>query len=438
MTLGCFQCTKRRIVCDRAHPICKKCQKKGIECSGLGRFRFTDGVASRGRLKGCAIPAVDVAPEIVFAQTQTQTQRQLRWREGRVYRRSRKARVDPVTERGTNTGAEGDAPDEVEEVQRGTDTNALCVAPWVAPLGARARMLFSHFARDVAPVMVLLDDVSNGYRDLLLPMACTDDLVRQAVEVVATQYLAQLQPSFQHAADTGRAAIISRLRRESLHFSPDSVFSASTWATLIVLLVGETITGSDEYHHLLQTLLCLVRNLAPQVPSDATRFLTKQTHMFQLLGLPLLSEHHGMHILQTPPDQTLDWLAYDLPAHSSHHTLVGLTRQAFTLAAHIYLNRITTNTDQRDLTERLRRLISQIDPDGPGAHALVWACFIAAADTADETHRRFFVERMERVYLKTRFRNVITAVQALPGIWARRGERRWTEDLFRSTAALVM
>jgi hypothetical protein len=114
-------------------------------------------------------------------------------------------------------------------------------------------------------------------------MACTDDLVRRAVEVVATQYLAQLQPSFQHSADISRAALISRLRRDSLHFSPDNVFSVSTWATLIVLLVGETVTGSDEYHHLLRTLLALVRScsvhLTPQTSSETNRFLTQQTHM---------------------------------------------------------------------------------------------------------------------------------------------------------------
>jgi hypothetical protein len=167
------------------------------------------------------------------------------------------------------------------------------------------------------------------------------------------------------------------------------------------------------------------------------------TRRFQLLGQPLLSEPQGIHILQSPPDQTLDWLSYDLPAHSTHHTLLARTRQAFTLASHIYLNRVTTSTSsyegQSALTARLRQLITQIDPDGPGAHALVWACFIGAADTADESHRRFFVDRMERVYAKTRFRNVRAAVQALPGIWTR-GEtgRRWTEEMGWAADVLVM
>jgi hypothetical protein len=59
---GCFQCSRRRIICDRNEP-CLKCIKKGIECSGLGRIRFAEGVARRGRLKDCKIPVAEGAQE---------------------------------------------------------------------------------------------------------------------------------------------------------------------------------------------------------------------------------------------------------------------------------------------------------------------------------------------------------------------------------------
>lgn len=67
---GCFQCSKRRIVCDAIEPSCNKCLKKGLECSGLGRFRFSAGIARRGRWKDCTIPAVDVSPELAFEKQQ--------------------------------------------------------------------------------------------------------------------------------------------------------------------------------------------------------------------------------------------------------------------------------------------------------------------------------------------------------------------------------
>lgn len=127
--------------------------------------------------------------------------------------------------------------------------------------------------------MVVLDNVSNGYRDVLLPLACEDELLRTAVGVVASQHLALYNPNYQSMADDGRAAIISRLRRESLQASPDRVFNLSTWATLIVLLVGETIKGSSEYSHLLQTLMCLIHNVGQIAPSAARDFLNQQSHM---------------------------------------------------------------------------------------------------------------------------------------------------------------
>lgn len=49
---GCYQCSQRRIHCDRTQPSCGKCVSKGILCSGFGvRYRFCDGSE---RLKGRA------------------------------------------------------------------------------------------------------------------------------------------------------------------------------------------------------------------------------------------------------------------------------------------------------------------------------------------------------------------------------------------------
>jgi hypothetical protein len=45
---GCFNCTKRRIICDRTGPNCQKCQKKGLQCPGYGtRYRFKAEISSK-------------------------------------------------------------------------------------------------------------------------------------------------------------------------------------------------------------------------------------------------------------------------------------------------------------------------------------------------------------------------------------------------------
>ena len=37
---GCYECSQRRVDCDRSLPTCFKCLRKGIDCSGFGQYRF--------------------------------------------------------------------------------------------------------------------------------------------------------------------------------------------------------------------------------------------------------------------------------------------------------------------------------------------------------------------------------------------------------------
>jgi hypothetical protein len=177
--LGCFQCSKRRIVCDGAEPICKKCETKGIECSGPGRFRFSAGVALRGKLRGCRIPVADEEVEAEFdRQHSTGTQPQkIRWADDRetgkrVARPSeskeRKRRASHATQAHRQLGTIGpggitagigpaaqdcqsdctEQTDIEETVDQGRRRLALSrkgpITPWIAPLDARSRMYLSH------------------------------------------------------------------------------------------------------------------------------------------------------------------------------------------------------------------------------------------------------------------------------------------------------
>jgi|TARA_R110002003_G_scaffold95_8_gene7307 hypothetical protein len=176
--------------------------------------------------------------------------------------------------------------DDVEEIDRVEDA-MLPYLPahqslqhWIPPLSAEARMLFSYFSEAIAPVMVVLDTISNGYRQLILPMALEDEVLRRAVGVVAAQHLSRERPEIKDAAEAGRVAIISRLRKDAMSASEDQIFSKFTWATLVVLLVGETVTGSEDYSFLVQMLLCLSANSrAENDDTTATRFLQTQTNM---------------------------------------------------------------------------------------------------------------------------------------------------------------
>lgn len=111
-------------------------------------------------------------------------------------------------------------------------------------------------------------------------MAFENDVLRRAVRVVAAQHLSRERPELKEAAEAERVAIISRLRRDALECSADKVFNKFTWATVIVLLVGETVTGSADYGFLVQMLLCLsMKGLSDDVDPTLMTFLQAQAHM---------------------------------------------------------------------------------------------------------------------------------------------------------------
>jgi hypothetical protein len=152
--------------------------------------------------------------------------------------------------------------------------------PWIVPLSAESRMLFSYFSEAIAPAMVVFDTESNGYRQIVLPMAFENEVLCQAICVVAAQHLSHHKPEMKSAAEAGRAKIISCLRKDSMSASVSQVFNKFTWATLIVLLVGETVTGSAEFSFLVQMLLSLSANSRSDKDDPTiTKFLQTQTDM---------------------------------------------------------------------------------------------------------------------------------------------------------------
>ncbi|KAJ1710852.1 fungal-specific transcription factor domain-containing protein [Aspergillus flavus] len=55
----CWTCRRRRLKCDRALPLCGKCTSSQRPCLGYGKdkpLRWTDSVASRGKLMGKKVP----------------------------------------------------------------------------------------------------------------------------------------------------------------------------------------------------------------------------------------------------------------------------------------------------------------------------------------------------------------------------------------------
>jgi len=123
---------------------------------------------------------------------------------------------------------------------------------------------------------------NNGYRDLILPLAHRDPLVQRAVMVVSALHLGNQQKQLRQQAEIGRATILARLRQDVMRGSVEDVLNVSTWATLLILLVGETVTGSSDFVHLFSMLRSLMslRNGSLLGSHDLSTFLDYQRRLY--------------------------------------------------------------------------------------------------------------------------------------------------------------
>ncbi|KAF4345619.1 transcription factor [Fusarium beomiforme] len=308
---------------------------------------------------------------------------------------------------------------------------------------AQTRSMFSHFSETIASHMVVLDSFSNGYRDVILPLACHDETLAQAISVVSAFHLGQNDPRLQRVAEAGHQSIVQKLRRDSLQLSPEQLFNPYTLATILVLLVGETITGADNYTYLLEMLNCLTQypDWLSKLPPNLREFFLQQIKMFQLFGVPLANESKGLKVL-TGPEAYLDFMAYpELPPQSEHFTNMQTIRSAIFDACSIYRRRAESSLSDHEsihLLEQLRQKVMNIDCSTKGAHALVWTYFIAAAESILPEHREFFSTRLADLYSITNFGSIPVAVKALGTIWSMQGTRRWTEIVSSETPILIM
>lgn len=475
---GCHICSQRRVKCDGARPACNKCTAKGLECSGYGlRYRFNDGLAARGKLKGRA-PAFDdelkrpgvseqhPLPDLVWADTFVSPQQS-----PAPQHDSSSAMFNPLSDDLALTpsdlllsdinpfdpdGQEGGLEESGDEqsslmilnsddfsphyLAQGYTDSSLVISPpapavprYLEALSPQHRDFFSHFSESVAPVMVVLDGKFNGYRDLILPIAYEDDLVKAAVSVVSMYHLAAQRPELQHRADSGLQSIIRNLRHRADPTSSNAnLLDLSAWTTIVVLLTGETVTGGSNLPILFRLLQHLAAaNTSGGQESAMHAFLKEQTRMMTLFAQPLLGEVSGASTLSAH-DKYFDFISNAAVFFPSLAPQIALYKAAIRSACNIYLTRVTKappHSETVPVLEELKDLCLNIQPGQPGHHALVWAYFIAAAESSTFEHRNFFTLRLQEVYSWTKFHNIPTALAALQELWKIQGERRWTEVL---------
>lgn len=276
---GCYQCNKRRIVCDMGEPRCLKCTNKGLECSGNGlRYRFNNGIASRGKLRGLSIPIDQSCPPSTTNRSSPRKQS----RQDTI--------IAPKSCRASKGVIHRSISDNKYEVGvlpclESTDSNTRLLLDYckllilsVFGLGV-VRLTLYVVSINMAPGMVVLDSKNNGYRNLILPFAVQDKLVRQAVMSIAGLQFARTCPEMHPAAEFSRAQVIKQLMQSSISSAPEQVFNISSWMTVLVLLIGELALGGDHYSYLLR-MMCSIKDHGVVDPNpELVRFLTLETNM---------------------------------------------------------------------------------------------------------------------------------------------------------------
>ncbi|KAI7230003.1 hypothetical protein KC330_g7182 [Hortaea werneckii] len=304
--------------------------------------------------------------------------------------------------------------------------------------------LFNHFSSTIASIMVTFDRGSNGYRNIILPLAHQDELVQRAVCVVSAFHIGRQDPSLYEMAEAGRTAIIAKLSQSARNNeNSNEVFNLSTSVTLLVLLVGEMVTGSTEFNHLFSMMSALLQgsNILQETSSPVEAFLRQQVHMFQLFVRPFLDPASGAVMLKGSIKQYLDFMTCFSDCGPWYSAQVSCLEGAVHLAKDIYLE--DYNAERHPLAchvklERLRDMTLSINLATPGMHALVWPNFVAAASSRSQEHREYFVFKLRQIYEKTPMDNILIAIERLEEIWERFPSGGWTKCLGRFRPILAI
>ncbi|KAM6508240.1 hypothetical protein FALCPG4_018121 [Fusarium falciforme] len=307
---GCYECSQRRINCDRGTPQCRKCIAKGLKCSGLGiRHRFSNGVTSRGHCTGktmdTAYPHMkrQVKPNVTKTTTLPEQSRNDSSTEKHVAATSQEtlslqfihggihtnitpngvADTPQVSDEaleaypeqpiswellvGTNDlfslinignqeDNDDDRPKAAEidllcETELCTSNDALIIPPLNPDhVPAWKRRLLLNYSDNIASEMIAIDGPHNGWRYLMLPMAESDELVMDAVLAVSLFHSSRVLHNdlvIDQIEQDHYGRAIQGLQKRSQLRDCDRSNQQSILITVLLLLTAVMVNGSSDF-----------------------------------------------------------------------------------------------------------------------------------------------------------------------------------------------
>lgn len=192
----CKTCNRRRIRCDRSLPTCQKCGIRQLDCPGYDlKLKWDQGVASRGRLAGKALPIFE-REEVPHA---SRSRRNVKENDDvwgpLVVPEIKYEIVDP---RG-NAFDDLDRESTVERVQfvslptfRLDIPTTLSMHPELQKQGMNE--LVHHYDHNLAATLVWVDSCNNPWRNVILPLAYEEPLLLFSVLALAAEHRSKRAP----------------------------------------------------------------------------------------------------------------------------------------------------------------------------------------------------------------------------------------------------
>ncbi|OJJ99590.1 hypothetical protein ASPACDRAFT_1856184 [Aspergillus aculeatus ATCC 16872] len=452
---GCYECSQRRIHCDRKEPACGKCTAKGISCSGLGmRFRFRDASKRRGPRKhilppsscskgkigsDCLFDTPEEILNILFPNECTNTPSSpdelpalsLPLPQTSDSDRSPEPAVSPF-------GSISIVKPPLAELEA-WKSYLLTYCKHPSNLTLVIRPLTVKVSEQIAPQMVVIDDQHNGWRGTILPIAHTDELVLNSVLAVASLHLLGTVGSSPGCADPRRlyTQVIRGLQRRSDLGACDMATRKSVILTILILLLAVMVTGGSDFpilFRMLQSAIDAVGGDGGLDGGEVSAFLLREIRKMRVNASPLISLDSGIGAILSHGAQSFDCLRYYRTLHPRHALALDHIAELRQQAYDIYLQRALARTASppralSHLVDQFKQLLVLYPEVAQMDHVLVWSAFIIGLECRHPEDQRFFRGFLERQFRRNGFANIIRAMELLQQVWEAGAERNWAAEL---------
>ncbi|KAF4781101.1 hypothetical protein HER10_EVM0007265 [Colletotrichum scovillei] len=471
---GCYECSQRRIDCDGTRPSCAKCRNRGITCSGFVlKYKFLDGFSSRQRSTSGGRSAMlkhSLAQTSAHGPARDKSKVLEPFRDSQAWddvywNSSARTYGDGGEWSAQGGGSERDLGRDVSDRKDHADDeeklssdviNDLCIISQISRSDADAvsagplspvnlsvlepwkEFLLTHFSEAIAPEMVVVDDINNGWRRLILPIAWSNTMVMDAVLAVSAFHLsgrAILQPVVN--PDKLYALAISQLsNRKDLADRSDEPKQLVVLA-IVVLLVSVMVNGMPDFPIVFQMLESAVTAIGGDTAladgGEMGSFLLRQIRKMRVYAAPLVSQDAGKNAILYHARESFDCLYYYYNLYPDHCPTFDLIADIRQQAFNMYLCRVSTNDNETpllpsciDAIETFQRSLEAFPEGALGEHILVWPTFIAALECHTSEQRLFFETFLLRQYHRNNFLNIPKALVFLRAIWSQEsGQLCW-------------